>query len=154
MLDTRPTLVIAFTLIPGGTRGTRHTLTNAYQRGIPVVIVTPDGHIATHTPPKPAGGATGSHSEAFNEHVAPLPAATTTPTWRAAVRAQRMSSRERSRSRNPSVSGVGGDEPQQPAPVQRHKLLRVCRRQCRGHNRELVHTSSATTGAHRQERER
>ena len=29
-------------------------------------------------------------------------------TWRAAVHAQRMSSRERSRSRNPSVSGVGG----------------------------------------------
>lgn len=43
MLDTHPTLVIAFTTIPGGTPGTRHTLTTAYHRGIAVVIVTPDG---------------------------------------------------------------------------------------------------------------
>jgi hypothetical protein len=43
MLDAHPSLVIAFTLIPGGTPGTRHTLTNAYRRQIPVVIVTPDG---------------------------------------------------------------------------------------------------------------
>ena len=34
MLDTRPVLVIAFTVIAGGTTGTRHTLTNAYRRGI------------------------------------------------------------------------------------------------------------------------
>jgi hypothetical protein len=53
MLDTRPVLVIAFTVIAGGTPGTRHTLTNAYRRGIPVVIVTPDGHIATYTPTQP-----------------------------------------------------------------------------------------------------
>jgi hypothetical protein len=50
MLDRHPVLVIAFTLLPGGTPGTRHTLTNAYRRGIPVVIVTPDGDIAIHTP--------------------------------------------------------------------------------------------------------
>jgi hypothetical protein len=47
MLDTHPILVIAFTMIPGGTPGTRHTLTNAYRRGIPVVVVTPDGRCSS-----------------------------------------------------------------------------------------------------------
>ena len=47
MLETHPVLVIAFTLIPGGTPGTRHTLKNAYRRGIPVVIVTPDGQCSS-----------------------------------------------------------------------------------------------------------
>jgi hypothetical protein len=51
MLATHPALVIAFTTIAGGTPGTRHTLTNAYRRGIRVVIVTPDGAIAEHTAP-------------------------------------------------------------------------------------------------------
>jgi hypothetical protein len=51
MLDTHPALVIAFTTIAGGTPGTRHTLTNAYRRGIRVVIVTPDGAIDEHTAP-------------------------------------------------------------------------------------------------------
>ena len=51
MLATHPALVIAFTTIVGGTPGTRHTLTNAYRRGIRVVIVTPDGAIADHTAP-------------------------------------------------------------------------------------------------------
>ena len=51
MLATHPALVIAFTTIAGGTPGTRHTLTNAYRRGIRVVIVTPDGAIADHTAP-------------------------------------------------------------------------------------------------------
>jgi hypothetical protein len=51
MLDTHPGLVIAFTTIAGGTPGTRHTLTNAYRRGIRIVIVTPDGAIAEHIPP-------------------------------------------------------------------------------------------------------
>jgi hypothetical protein len=46
-------LVIACTVIAGGTAGTRHTLTNAYRRRIPIVIVTPDGHIATYTPTQP-----------------------------------------------------------------------------------------------------
>ena len=46
MLDTQPVLVIAFTLISGGTTpGTRHTLNCASRRGIPVVIVTPDGQM-------------------------------------------------------------------------------------------------------------
>ena len=45
MLDTKPVLVIAFTLIPGGTPGTRHTITAARRRGIPVLIVEPDGAI-------------------------------------------------------------------------------------------------------------
>ena len=52
MLATHPALVIAFTTIAGGTPGTRHTLTNAYRRGIRVVIVTPDGAIAEHTAPR------------------------------------------------------------------------------------------------------
>jgi hypothetical protein len=43
MLDTNPSLVIAFTLIAGGTSGTHHTITGARRRGIPVVIVEPDG---------------------------------------------------------------------------------------------------------------
>jgi hypothetical protein len=47
MLDTHPVLVIAFTLIPGGTPGTRHTLTNASRRGIPVVIVTRGGQCSS-----------------------------------------------------------------------------------------------------------
>ena len=51
MRATHPALVIAFTTIAGGTPGTRHTLTNAYRRGIRVVIVTPDGAIADHTAP-------------------------------------------------------------------------------------------------------
>ena len=51
MLDTDPGLVIAFTTIAGGTPGTRHTLTSAYRRGIRIVIVTPDGALAEHTPP-------------------------------------------------------------------------------------------------------
>ena len=51
MLATHPALVLAFTTIAGGTPGTRHTLTNAYRRGIRVVIVTPDGAIAEHTAP-------------------------------------------------------------------------------------------------------
>jgi YspA, cpYpsA-related SLOG family len=51
MLATHPALVIAFTTIAGGTPGTRHTLTNAYRRGIRVVIVTPAGAIADHTAP-------------------------------------------------------------------------------------------------------
>jgi hypothetical protein len=42
MLDTDPDLVVGFTTVPGGTPGTRHTLTNAYRRGIPVVIVAAD----------------------------------------------------------------------------------------------------------------
>jgi hypothetical protein len=46
MLATHPALVIAFTTIAGSTPGTRHTLVNAYRRGIRVVIVTPDGAIA------------------------------------------------------------------------------------------------------------
>jgi hypothetical protein len=51
MLATHPALVIAFTTIAGGTPGMRHTLTNAYRRGIRVVIVTPDDAIAEHTAP-------------------------------------------------------------------------------------------------------
>jgi hypothetical protein len=47
MLDTHPILVIAFTMIPGGTPGTRHTLTNTSRRGIPVEIVTPDGQCSS-----------------------------------------------------------------------------------------------------------
>jgi hypothetical protein len=47
MLDTHPILVIAFTMIPSGTPGTRHTLTNAYRRGIPVEIVTPHGQCSS-----------------------------------------------------------------------------------------------------------
>ena len=43
MLDTSPSLVIAFTLIAGGSTGTRHTLTGAHRRGIPVRVVEPDG---------------------------------------------------------------------------------------------------------------
>ena len=50
MLDTHPTLVIAFTTIPGGTPGTRHTLTNAYRRGIAVAIVTADGTVEAFAP--------------------------------------------------------------------------------------------------------
>jgi hypothetical protein len=37
--------VIAFTLIPGGSTGTRHTITGARRRGIPVLSVTPEGTI-------------------------------------------------------------------------------------------------------------
>jgi hypothetical protein len=58
MLDTRPALVIAFTLIPGGTPGTRHTLTNAYRRGIPVVIVTLDDQCSS-VPQRATAGETG-----------------------------------------------------------------------------------------------
>lgn len=47
MLDTRPALVVGFTTRPGGTPGTRHTLTNARRRGIPTVVVTPDGSTET-----------------------------------------------------------------------------------------------------------
>ena len=63
MLDTRPVLVIAVTVIAVGTAGTRHTLTNAYRRGIPVVVVTPQGHITTYTltQPRQAKGR-GSHA--------------------------------------------------------------------------------------------
>ena len=48
MLDSGPALVIAFTLAPGGTPGTRHTITAACERRIPVLIVTPDGHVRRH----------------------------------------------------------------------------------------------------------
>ena len=50
MLDPSPSLVIAFTLIPGGTPGTRHTITVARRRRIPVVIVEPDGTITREHP--------------------------------------------------------------------------------------------------------
>jgi len=72
MLDTRPGLVIAFTLIAGGTPGTRHTLTNAYRRGIPVVIVTPDGQIATHASPESRAKRTTAPAEASSDTSLPF----------------------------------------------------------------------------------
>ena len=57
MLATHPALVIAFTTIAGGMPGTRHTLVNAYQRGIRVVIVTPDGALSAAVEKAAARGA-------------------------------------------------------------------------------------------------